>query len=78
VIDHTRTDAGQTRWRGDEQPDLLVIDAVKDVLQGHQRRVVDQVGVVDSQEHRTEATHRDQERVEGRAELAKVALAVAC
>ena len=46
------------------------------VLQRHQRGVVNQVGVVDREQDRPEAAHRDQQGVEGGAKLSKILLSV--
>ena len=73
MVQHARSHAGQARWRREQQPNLLVVDAMKYVLQRHQRVVVDHVSVVECQEDRAEATHGHQERVEGGAELTEIA-----
>jgi hypothetical protein len=76
VVDDARTYAGEPRRGSNEQPNLLIVDAVEYVLQGHQSGVVDEVGIVNGQEHRSEMTHGNQKRVKSGPELAKVAFTV--
>jgi len=49
---------------GDEQPDLLLFEAVHDVLEDGQRLAIGEVGVVNGKQHRSELSQSDDQGVE--------------
>jgi len=55
---------GVKRPCGDEQPDLLLFEAVHDVLEDGQRLAIGEVGVVNGKQHRSELSQSDDQGVE--------------